>query len=970
TSQDAIKLVKSSKPNLILMDIMIKGNEDGIHTASEINEFADIPIIFLTAYSDDDTLERAKVVEPYGYLIKPFDNRELFTTIEMSLYKHSMEVSVRENEENLRITLNSIGDAVISTDENGMVVKMNPIAEKLTGWKFEEAKGLPLQKIFFLIDATTREPIPNPVEKVFSSGNIIGLSNHTLLIAKDGTERNISDSAAPIKDSEGNIRGVVLVFSDVTESYNAKMKLQESEEKFRQLITTMEQGLAVHEVIYDKNGKVVDYRFLDINDSYTKLTGLKREIIIGKTVKEILPEIEDYWIEKFGQVVITGKPVEYENFAKELGKYYHTVAYRNRPNQFAVIVTDVTDRRIAEEELRIKEQAIASSINAIALADLDGKLIYVNKSFLELWGYKKENEVLGKSSLEFWQNPKEAKKVMSSVLEKGSFVGELVAKRRDKKLLDLFLTATIVYSSEGKPVQIMASFIDVTERRKVENELIASEEKFRLLVEKAPLGIYYSNFKGEFIYGNKAAEDLIGYKKEELLGKNFLQCGLLSTNEIPIAAKLLARSLLGKSTGPDQLKLIKKDGTTVEVEISTQVINVGNQKIIMGMAQDITARKKAEERINLMAELLDLSPASIIVHDFDGKILFANKISMKMHGYTEDEFIKLNLKDIDTPESAELIEERINIIKEKGELSFEVSHRRKDGSSFPLLVNTKKAKINDQQVLLSVSSDITEKKLKEEELRQKTEELDNYFTNALDLFCIANTDGYFIRLNKQWENILGYPLNELEGKKFLDYIHPEDLDATLEAISVLKGQEKLIGFTNRYRAKDGSYKFIEWRAYPAGERIYAAARDITDRKLAEDALRKSEEMFRSYVENAPDAILVVDDKGNYVMANKAACEMTGYSKDEILKMHIMDVTYPGDFEKGKTHFKNVVEKGEATDEVRYVTKNGEVRYWSVKAVKLNDTRFLGFQTDITEKKLSEIALKESEEMFRSYVENA
>lgn len=474
--------------------------------------------------------------------------------------------------------------------------------------------------------------------------------------------------------------------------------------------------------------------------------------------------------------------------------------------------------------------------------------------------------------------------------------------------------------------------------------------------------------KGEFIYGNKVAEDLVGYKKDELIGQNFLQCGLLSGKDIPYAAKLLAKSLLGKPTGPDQLKLMRKDGTTVEIEISSQVMNVGGQKIIMGMAQDISERKKTEERIRLMAELLDLSPASIIVHDFEGNILFANKVSLEMHGYTEDEFKGLTLRDIDTPESAELIQERIKIIKEKGELSFEVSHRRKDGSSFPLLVNTKIANINDREVLLSVSSDITEKKLKEEELRQKTEELDNYFTNALDLFCIADTDGHFIRLNEQWENVLGYPLSELEGARFLDFVHPEDLNATLEAISVLSAQQRLIGFTNRYRAKNGTYKFIEWRSYPAGKRIYAAARDITDRKLAEDALRQSEEMFRSYVENAPDAIMVVDEKGNYVMVNDAACVMTGYSKDELLRMHIMDVTYPEDFAKGQEHFKNVVEKGEAKDEVRYVTKQGEVRYWSVKAVKLNDKRFLGFQTDITERKLSEIALKESEERYSLVVD--
>ncbi len=968
-SKEALQLVKSSKPNLILMDIMIKGSKDGIETAQEINNFADIPIIFLTAYSDDSTLDRAKLVEPYGYLIKPFDNRELFTTIEMSIYKHSMEVSIRESEESLAITLNSIGDAVISTNEKGFIERMNPVAEELTGWTIEESKGKPLDKIFFLIDATTREPITNPVKKVIESGEIIGLSNHTILIAKDGTERNISDSAAPIKDNEGNIRGVVLVFSDVTESYRARKQLKESEEKFRQLVTTMEQGLAVHEVIYDKKGNVVDYRFLDINESFTKLTGLTRKSVIGKTVLEVMPDTEKYWIETYGKVAITGNPIEFENYSQELGKYYHVVAFRNRPDQFAVIFTDVTDRKIAEEELIIKEQAMESSINAIALADLNGNLTYVNKSFLQLWGYKNEKDVLGKSSLLFWEKPDEAGKVLKSVLEKGSSIGELKAIRKDKQLLDLNLSATLVYGSDGKPVQIMASFVDMTERRKAENELIVSEEKFRLLVENAPLGIYYSNFKGEFIYGNKVAEDLIGYKKDELLGKNFLQCGLLSTNEIPIAAKLLARSLLGKPTGPDQIKLIKKDGTTVEVEINTQVLNVGGQKIIMGMVQDITERKRTEERIHLMADLLNLSPASVIVHDLDGKILFANKRTLEMHGYSEEEFNRLTLRDINTPESAQFIEERINKIRRDGELSYEVNHVRKDGSSFPLFANTKITKWNNQDVLLKVSNDITEKKLQEEVLRQKTEELDNYFTNALDLFCIANTDGYFIRLNKQWENVLGYNLTELEGVKFLDFVHHEDIQSTLESMCTLSKQIEVIGFVNRYRAKDGSYKFIEWRAYPAGERIYAAARDITDRKLAEDALRTSEEMFRNYIESAPEAVMVVDENGNYVLANKASCDMTGYTRDELLQMHIMDVTYPGDYEKGKLHFKNVVEKGEAVDEVRFVTKRGEVRYWSVKAVKLSDTRFLGFQSDTTDKKLAEIALKESEERYKTFIES-
>lgn len=836
-AMEAIDSAKTSKPNLILMDIMLKGSKDGIEVSSEINKFADIPIIFLTAYSDDHTLERAKKVEPYGYLIKPFDNRELFTTIEMALYKHSMELSVRESEESLSITLNSIGDAVISTDENGLVVRMNPAAEKLTGWKFDETKGLPLEKIFHLIDATTRNSIPNPVEKVIKSGNVIGLSNHTILISRDGKEINISDSAAPIRDDKGNIKGVVLVFSDVTETYKAREEIVASEEKFRLLITQMHQGMAVHEVIYNKKGDVVDYRFIEVNESFERITGLKRENILGKTVLEVMPDTEKYWIEKYGEVVKTGTPLSYENYSGELKKYFEVVAYRNRPDQFAVIVSDITERKIAEEELRIKDQAIASSINAIALADLKGNLSYVNNSFLELWGYKSINEVLGRSAIEFWQNMNDAKFVSESVKEKGRYIGELKAKRKDGKLLDLFLTSTLVYGADGKPVQIMASFVDVTDRN------------------------------------------------------------------------------------------------------------------------------MAEERTRLMADLLDLSPASVIVHDLKGDIIYVNKRSLELHGYTEKQFLKLNLRDIDTPESAELIEKRIAEINRNGELTFEVSHRRKDGSSFPLLVHTKKTKWGGKEVLLSISNDITEQKQQQEILRQKTEELDNYFTNALDLFCIANTDGYFVRLNKQWENVLGYSLSELEGKKFLEFVHPDDLTATLEAISILDSQKKLIGFTNRYRAKDGSYKFIEWRSYPAGERIYAAARDITERKKAEDALRESEERYKSFMGSTDDLAFVKDEYLRYMVTNSVFDNHIHKKTEEII---------------GKTDSELLPPEGAEScmnTDLRAINENRLIIAEETVGDKIYETRKFpihfrngsvgvgGFIRDITEKKRADEALKKSEERF-------
>jgi PAS domain S-box-containing protein len=227
----ALQKVAETHPDLVLMDIKLKGVVDGIQAAEQIRNEFEIPVVYLTAYTDEETLNRAKLTEPYGYILKPFEARDLNTTIEIALYKHRIEQQVREREQWLARTLKSIGDAVITTDSQGLVTFMNPVAEALTRWKQEEVLGHDLCQVFQAINEKTRELIENPVRLALQEGVTVGLENHTLLITKDGSEIPIDDSAAPIKNDAGNILGAVLVFHDITEQQRIQALLEKTNEE-------------------------------------------------------------------------------------------------------------------------------------------------------------------------------------------------------------------------------------------------------------------------------------------------------------------------------------------------------------------------------------------------------------------------------------------------------------------------------------------------------------------------------------------------------------------------------------------------------------------------------------------------------------------------------------------------------------------------------------------------------------------
>ncbi|MBW2020734.1 MAG: PAS domain S-box protein, partial [Deltaproteobacteria bacterium] len=366
SGEEAIKKAEETRPDLVLMDIMLQGELNGIEAADQIRSRFNIPIIYLTAYADDKTLERAKITEPFGYIIKPFEDRELHTTVEMALYKHEMETKLKEREEWLFTTLASIGDAVIATGTTGSVTFMNAVAQSLTGWKQEDAEGKPLKEVFHIINEKTRKLVEDPVTKVLREGVIVGLANHTVLIAKDGTETPIDDSGAPVRDDKGNIMGVVLVFRDITERRKAEEALRESEERYRTLFEQSRDAI----YITTREGK-----FVDANQSMLDLFGYSREELIDLNALTIYVNPDDR--SRFQQEIEQkGFVRDYEvKFRKKGGAEMTcllTATVRRAHDGdilgYQGIIRDITDRKRLEAQLlqAQKMEAIGTLAGGIA----------------------------------------------------------------------------------------------------------------------------------------------------------------------------------------------------------------------------------------------------------------------------------------------------------------------------------------------------------------------------------------------------------------------------------------------------------------------------------------------------------------------------------------------------------------------------------------------------------------------------
>lgn len=473
TGAEAVRKADELRPDLVLMDIMLKEKMNGITAAGQIRSLFNVPVIYLTAYADDKTLERAKLTEPFGYIIKPFEDRELKGAIEIALYKSSIERKLKESREWLFVTLKSIGDAVIATDTEGRVIFMNPVAMDLTGWKEGEAIARDVEEVFNIVNEYTGEKVECPAKKVLREGKIVGLANHTILIAKDGKKIFIDDSGAPIRGEDGNITGVVMVFRDISERKHTQNALAESEERYNNLFEN------AHDMIQSVSP---DGKFIFVNRAWLNIMSYTEAELAGLSIFDILrPDTIPHCMEVFKKVM-SGEPANNIEavFVTKTGQ--EITVEGNVISRFkdgAVIAThgifrNITERKKGADAIEKAAHEWRNTFDSISdfvsVFDTDSRFVRVNRALAAYLGIE-PGELIGRYCHEVFKTPASSKNgcLMQKALETGK---TMTAEKRYENIdIPLLVTVSPIIDENGRITGSVHIAKDITALKQTEEKL-------------------------------------------------------------------------------------------------------------------------------------------------------------------------------------------------------------------------------------------------------------------------------------------------------------------------------------------------------------------------------------------------------------------------------------------------------------------------------------------------------------------
>ena len=819
-------------------------------------------------------------------------------------------------------------------------------------------------------------------------------------------------------------RNKELEISDIARMQKDQI-LRESETKYRLLVESSTDMLFT----VDLNG-----RFLFVNKAFKKCLGYsKKEMMKINGFSLVHPDDREKVRRQFGQI-ISGKTVdnmEYRYKAKA-GKYIHILNNAAPISDFQGkivaalgIARDISPRKKMEEELqkahdelehrvavrtaellklneKLNKEIIDRKRIEKALRESEEKYRAIFESFHDVYyrtekqglvtiispsvrthaGYDPE-DIIGYPVTDFYLNPEDRETFVQKLKEKGAVNDyELKLKAKDGSVIETSMSAHIIFRDDGEPAGVEGVLRDITERKRAEEALKESEEKYRDLVENLTEVIYALKPSGEVIYVSPAVKSLIGYSPKEIKGQSF--AGLMHEDDLPQASKRIQKILSGASvTG--EYRIRAKSGQIRWIRTSSRPVFKENHITgIQGILTDITESKEAEKELKesekKYRELIEKSLQGVVIIQ-DSRIVFANNALARITGFTVKELLSLTperMKVLIHPEDQErvwgLLENRL-----AGKAlppHYECRGIRKDGSVMWMEIFAHQIIFNGKPALQGAIIDITERKHAEEALRESEEKYKTLVETSPDAVTATDLEGKITYASQQTLNLYGYRnAKELIGKSALDLIAPEEHERAMKNLKrilkegIIKNEEYIL------LKKDGTQLFGELSAALVRDSeenpkmFIVTIRDITERKKAEEAMQ----FMQFSIDHTADAAFWMGKDARFTYVNDAACRALGYSRKELLNMSVQDIDPDFPAEVWPEHWKEVKRRGSFSFESHHRTKKG--RIFPVE-ITVNYLEFGGneyncaFAKDITERKRTEEELQAREAYLDQLIETA
>jgi diguanylate cyclase (GGDEF)-like protein/PAS domain S-box-containing protein len=507
------------------------------------------------------------------------------------------EEELRVSEEKYRRLYETMAQGVVYQAADGTILSANPAAERLLGLAFSEMQG--------------KTPMDPYWRGIREDGSDVAGAEHPAIIALR-TGRPFGPMIMGVYQPEMNdhvwlsIIAIPLFRPGETEPYQVYTTFQDisaerrANREYQLLFKEMVDGFSLHEIILDEQGEPKDYRFLAVNPAFEDMTGFKSTEIIGKTVLDVMPDTETYWIDTYGRVALTGEPVRFENYAISSGKYFEVSAYRPAPNQFACTFSDVTKRVLAEKAsqkvLSRLRSLLHNSPGPIVIMDEDGRIVEVSSAAKRILGLS-EGNILGGTELNW--DPTIIAQRISTAMSNASLESNYI------ECLDVFMHDGTKRYFESRLFPIFAPdlaqrlfgylAIDVTERIMAEQALKESERRYSSYIEKSPYAVFVINEDGRIVEANTAATVLTGYSREQILEISVIDLTAVESRESAIQNWEYLKSTGSTSA---EIQYIFQNGAIRWC--SLDVVELSKNRYLV-FSIDRTEKRKAEEELRYLS---------------------------------------------------------------------------------------------------------------------------------------------------------------------------------------------------------------------------------------------------------------------------------------------------------------------------------------------------------------------------------